>query len=104
MTLKQIVEAELDTSNILLQVAELQKVSDAVNKIPDIKLSDPTLNQQKSAFAKLVQAQLQQKKLAAQQAQQQAQQLAQQQAQLQAQSQATQTNSIQQIQNSTLVQ
>lgn len=69
MTLKQLIDESLDASTALMQVSELQKISDAVNKIPDVKLNEPSINQQKQAFLKLVQAQLQQKKIAAQQLQ-----------------------------------
>ena len=88
MTLKQIIDEGLDASQTLMQVAELQKVADAINKIPNTKLNDPSINQQKEAFAKLVAAQLQQKKLLAQQAQ----------AQQQAQQQTRQTQTQQQTQ------
>ena len=75
MTLKQILDENLDTSNILLQVAELQKISDGLNKIQtNSKMVDQTILQQKDAFSKLVAAQLQQKKMQAQQAQLQSQQ------------------------------
>jgi hypothetical protein len=75
MTFKQILDENLDTSNLLVQVAELQKISDGLNKIQaNSKMLDPSILQQKDAFSKLVAAQLQQKKMQAQQAQLQAQQ------------------------------
>ena len=70
MTLKQLIDEALDSATAMVQAAELQKISDAVNKIPiNDQTTDPTIKQQKDAFAKLVAAQLQQKKIQAAQLQ-----------------------------------
>lgn len=74
MTLKDIISEAMDTTTILQQISELQQISSAINKIPQTKINDPMINQQKENFQKFVNNQLQQKKLAVQQLQTQEQQ------------------------------
>lgn len=82
MTLKQLIEDNLNSQAVLMQIANLQKVADAANKIPlNPQITDATVVQQADAFKKMVAQQLKQKQLQAQQLQAQ---------QLQAQEKANQ--------------
>lgn len=70
MTLKQLIEDNLNSQAVLMQIANLQKVADAANKIPlNPQVTDATVVQQADAFKKMVAQQLKQKQLQAQQLQ-----------------------------------
>lgn len=70
MTLKQLIESELNSQTVMAQLANLQKVADAANKIPvDPNVLDSTLVQQANSFKQLVAQQIKQKQLQAQQLQ-----------------------------------
>lgn len=95
MTLKQLVEQELNPATLAAEITNLDKTSKATNNIVNDLKSSPDLQKAITPFQQLVNQQLQQKKLQAQQLQQQQaqQKLAQQQLQQQQKAATSTANS-----------